>query len=82
MTDIFHYYFKIMTTNFLGSRRVEFVQKINSLPLPGGEPLRVCSNAPWFVKELSQNHSDSALAFIVGFAVCVPLILLTFKKVR
>ncbi|WP_340138706.1 hypothetical protein [Enterobacter cloacae] len=35
-----------------------------------------------FVMELSQNHSDSALASIIGFAVCVPLILLIFKKVR
>lgn len=40
------------------------------------------SQCTWFVKELSQNHSDSALASIVGFAVCVPLILLIFKKVR
>ena len=36
----------------------------------------------WFVQELSRNHSDSALASIIGFAVCVPLILLIFKKVR
>lgn len=36
----------------------------------------------WFVKTLSQNHADSALAAIVGFAVCVPLILVIFKKVR
>ena len=36
----------------------------------------------WFVKELAQNHSDSALASIIGFAVCVPLILLIFKKVK
>jgi hypothetical protein len=35
-----------------------------------------------FVMELSQNHSDSTLASIIGFAVCVPLILLIFKKVR
>ena len=35
-----------------------------------------------FVMELSQNHSDSALASIIGFTVCVPLILLIFKKVR
>lgn len=35
-----------------------------------------------FVKELAQNHSDSALASIIGFAVCVPLILLIFKKVK
>jgi hypothetical protein len=35
-----------------------------------------------FVMGLSQNHSDSALASIIGFAVCVPLILLIFKKVR
>ncbi|MEM6160462.1 hypothetical protein AAH446_07900 [Erwinia sp. P6884] len=35
-----------------------------------------------FVMELSQNHNDSALSSIVGFAVCVPLILLIFKKVR
>ncbi|MCL6742441.1 hypothetical protein [Kosakonia sp. R1.Fl] len=34
-----------------------------------------------FVMELSQNHDDSALASIVGFAICVPLIRLIFKKV-
>jgi|GEM_PF-2207968 len=36
----------------------------------------------WFIQELSRNHSDSALASIVGFAVCVPFILLVFKKIR
>ncbi|WP_407065035.1 hypothetical protein [Enterobacter hormaechei] len=35
-----------------------------------------------FVMELSQNQSYSALASIIGFALCVPLILLIFKKVR
>ncbi|HHC5198018.1 TPA: hypothetical protein ACN5P4_005962 [Klebsiella pneumoniae] len=40
------------------------------------------SQCTWFVKELAQNHSDSALASIIGFAVCVPLILLIFKKVK
>lgn len=35
-----------------------------------------------FVMELSQNHSDSALGSIIGFAVCVPLNLRIFKKVR
>lgn len=36
----------------------------------------------WFVKELSKNHSDSVLASIVSFTICVPLILLIFKKVK
>ncbi|EMH3786335.1 TPA: hypothetical protein UL576_004548 [Klebsiella pneumoniae] len=40
------------------------------------------SQCTWFVKELVQNHADSALASIIGFAVCVPLILLIFKKVK
>lgn len=40
------------------------------------------SQCTWLVNELSQNHSDSTLASIIGFAVCVPLILLIFKKVR
>ena len=40
------------------------------------------SQLTWFVMELSQNHVDSALASLIGFAVCVPLILLIFKKVR
>ena len=40
------------------------------------------SQGTFFVKELAQNHSDSALASIIGFAVCVPLILLIFKKVK
>ena len=40
------------------------------------------SQCTWFGKELAQNHSDSALASIIGFAVCVPLILLIFKKVK
>lgn len=40
------------------------------------------SQYTWFVKELSKNHADSALASIIGFSVCVPLILIIFKKVR
>ncbi|WP_336141525.1 hypothetical protein [Erwinia sp. CGal63] len=40
------------------------------------------SQCIWFAKELSQNHNDSALASIMGFAVCIPLVLLIFKKVR
>ena len=35
-----------------------------------------------FVKELRQNHSDSALASIIGFAVCVPLILIALQRVE
>ncbi|XTZ40294.1 hypothetical protein ACQYRI_10200 [Salmonella enterica] len=40
------------------------------------------SQCTWLVKTLVQNHNDSAAASTVGFAVCVPLILLIFKKVR
>ncbi len=35
-----------------------------------------------FVMGLSQNPHDMALAFIVGFAVCISLSFLIFKKVR
>ncbi|AYN26396.1 hypothetical protein D8682_04915 [Buttiauxella sp. 3AFRM03] len=40
------------------------------------------SQCIWFVKEQLQNHNDSASASIIGFGICVPLILLIFKKVR
>lgn len=40
------------------------------------------SQCAWLVKTLLQNHNDSALASSLGFAVCVPLIIFIFKKVR
>lgn len=40
------------------------------------------SQYEWFIGELMNQHNNSALASTVGFAVCVPLILLIFKKVR
>ena len=36
----------------------------------------------YFAKEQLYNHNNSTLASLVGFGICVPLILLIFKKVR
>ena len=40
------------------------------------------SQYEWFIHELLYQHNNSALASTIGFAVCIPLILLIFKKVR
>lgn len=45
----------------------------------GGGMLTQCT---WLVKTLLQNHNDLAFASTIGFAVCVPLILFIYKKVR
>lgn len=46
----------------------------------GGE--FIPSQYAWFIKDLSKNHNDSALASLIGFTVYVPPILLILKKVR
>lgn len=40
------------------------------------------SQYDWFAKQLLMDHNCVAIVSILGFLICVPLILLVFKKVR
>lgn len=40
------------------------------------------SQCQWLVETLRQNHESAALASYAGFAICIPFILLIFRKVR
>ncbi|WP_368300298.1 hypothetical protein [Kluyvera sichuanensis] len=40
------------------------------------------SQCDWFAKQLLMDHNRVAIVSILGFLICVPLILLVFKKVR
>lgn len=68
------YYFIVFYFNF-----VLAVNYSETMSQGGGG---TSSQYKWFIHELFKQHNNSALASTIGFAVCIPLILLIFKKVR
>lgn len=40
------------------------------------------SQCVWFAKQLLMDHNCVAIVSILGFLICVPIILLAFKKIR
>lgn len=68
------YYFVLFCFNFIFA--IDYSENMSM----GGD--FNSSQCVWFAQVLLADHNNTALVSSVGFLVCVPLILLVFKKIR